>query len=70
MLSDGEQRIAGWVLLSPEDRNVKLTPKLEEKVLLLTKVAIYVVSFNYALEKVNNFTRVPLASLTSVQKGA
>jgi hypothetical protein len=35
VLGEGEQRIAGWTLLSPEDRNVKLSPKLEEKVLLL-----------------------------------
>jgi hypothetical protein len=35
VLNDGETRLAGWTLLSPEDRDVKLTPKLEEKVLLL-----------------------------------
>jgi hypothetical protein len=35
VLGEGEQRIAGWTLLSPEDRNIKLSPKLEEKVLLL-----------------------------------
>lgn len=70
VLSDGEQRVAGWTLLSPEGRNVKLSPKLEEKVLLLTKVALYVVSFNYSLEKVNEFTRIPLKSITSIEKGA
>lgn len=36
---------------------------------LQTKVAIYVVSFNYALEKVIGFTRIPLQSVTSIQKG-
>lgn len=84
VLGEGEQRIAGWTLLSPEDRNIKLSPKLEEKVLLLvrlaskcenyadfqSKVAIYVVSFNYTLEKVVGFTRIPLRSITSIQKGA
>jgi hypothetical protein len=35
VLGEGEQRIAGWTLLSPEDRNIKISPKLEEKVLLL-----------------------------------
>lgn len=39
VLSDGEQRVAGWTLLSPEDRNVRLSPKLEEKVLLLVRAA-------------------------------
>lgn len=40
MLGEGEQRIAGWTLLSPEDRNIKLSPKLEEKVLLLVSLPI------------------------------
>ena len=85
VLGEGEQRIAGWTLLSPEDRNIKLSPKLEEKVLLLvrcmlealsgradvqSKVAIYIVSFNYTLEKVVGYTRIPLQSVTSIQKGA
>jgi hypothetical protein len=35
-----------------------------------SKVAIYVVSFNYSLEKVIGFTRIPLRSVTSIQKGA
>jgi hypothetical protein len=70
VLSDGEVRVAGWTLLSPAQRNVRLSPKLEEKVLLLTKMALYVVSFNYSLEKVNEFTRIPLKSITSIEKGA
>ncbi|KAK4688765.1 phosphatidylinositol 4-phosphatase, partial [Tremellales sp. Uapishka_1] len=70
VLNSGETRIAGWTLLSPEERNVKISPKLEEKVLLLTKLAVYVVSFNYPLEKVIGFTRIPLGSITSIQKGA
>ena len=70
VLEEDEQRIAGWTLLSPEDRNIRLSAKLEEKVLLLTKVALYVVSFNYSLEKVVGFTRVPLTSITSIQKGS
>jgi hypothetical protein len=40
VLGEGEQRIAGWTLLSPEDRNIKLSPKLEEKVLLLVSLAL------------------------------
>nr|XP_019007811.1 inositol polyphosphate-5-phosphatase F [Kwoniella pini CBS 10737]OCF46592.1 inositol polyphosphate-5-phosphatase F [Kwoniella pini CBS 10737] len=70
VLSDGEDRIGGWTLLSPESRSVRISPGLEEKVLLLTREAIYVVSFNYSLEKVMEFTRIPLNSITSVQKGA
>ena len=81
MLSDGEQRIAGWTLLSPVERNVRLSAKMEEKILLMvrcqpkaeltrqSKQALYVVSFNYPLEKVVEFTRVPLESITSIQQG-
>lgn len=35
-----------------------------------TNVAIYVVSFNYSLDKVSGFTRIPLASITALQHGA
>lgn len=35
VLSEGEHRVAGWTLLSPGERNTKLSLKLEEKVLLL-----------------------------------
>lgn len=70
MLRDGELRVAGWTLLSPKERNTKLSTQLEEKVLLLTKSAIYVVSFNYSLEKVNEYTRIPLKSIVGIEKGA
>ncbi|OCF78932.1 inositol polyphosphate-5-phosphatase F [Kwoniella mangroviensis CBS 8886] len=70
VLNDGEERINGWTLLSPDARSVKISPGLEEKVLLLTREAIYVVSFNYSLEKVMEFTRIPVKSITSIQKGA
>ncbi|OCF38942.1 inositol polyphosphate-5-phosphatase F [Kwoniella heveanensis CBS 569] len=70
VLNDGEERIAGWTLLSPEARSVKISSSLEEKVLLLTRAAVYVVSFNYSLEKVMEFTRIPISSITSIQKGA
>ena len=35
VISEDERRLAGWVLLSPEERNVILTPKLSERILLL-----------------------------------
>ncbi|OWZ73355.1 hypothetical protein AYX14_01249 [Cryptococcus neoformans] len=70
VLSDGEERIGGWILLSPDPRSVKISSELEEKILLLTRSAVYVVTFNYSLEKVVQFTRIPLPSITSIQKGA
>ena len=35
-----------------------------------SQLAIYVVSFDYDLEKVVSSTRIPLRSVTSIQKGA
>jgi hypothetical protein len=37
VLSEGEHRVAGWTLLSPDQRNTKVSLKLEEKVLLLVR---------------------------------
>lgn len=66
---DGEQRLAGWTVLSPQDSNVKISATFEEKVVLLTESALFVVSFNYSLDKVVGFTRVPLLSVTGLQRG-
>lgn len=38
VLSEGEHRIAGWTLLSPDERNTTISMKLEEKVLLLVSI--------------------------------
>ena len=66
---EGEQRLAGWTLLSPENPNEKISAKLEEKIVLLTPAAVYIVSFNYSLDKVQGYTRVPLAAITKIQTG-
>jgi hypothetical protein len=66
---DGEQRLAGWTVLSPREPNVKLSATFEEKVILLTESALFIVSFNYSLDKVVGFTRVPLPSITGLQRG-
>jgi hypothetical protein len=66
---EGEQRLAGWTLLSPENPNEKISAKLEEKIVLLTPAALYLVSFNYSLDKVQGYTRVPLGSITKIEKG-
>lgn len=66
---EGEQRLAGWTLLSPENPNAKISPQLEEKIVLLTPAALYIVSFNYSLDKVQGYTRVPLGSITKIEKG-
>ncbi|KAG8767727.1 hypothetical protein FRC20_005520 [Serendipita sp. 405] len=65
-----ERLMVGWTLLSPENMNAKLADKFEEKILLLTGKAIYVVRYDYALEKVKMSTRVPLGDIVGIQKGA
>lgn len=37
VLEEGERRIYGWTLFSPEEPNVRYTQKLEEKILLIVR---------------------------------
>ncbi|KAL0565241.1 hypothetical protein V5O48_016787 [Marasmius crinis-equi] len=69
-LSEGERLLAGWTLFAPEDLNTKIGDKFEEKVFLLTADAIYIVSYDYTLEKVKKYTRVPLGDIIEIRKGA
>ncbi|CCM00021.1 uncharacterized protein FIBRA_02047 [Fibroporia radiculosa] len=70
VLPDGERLLSGWTLFSPAELNTRVGDKFEEKVLLLTAKAIYVISYDYTLEKVKIYTRVPLKDITGVMKGA
>ncbi|KAG7092615.1 hypothetical protein E1B28_008958 [Marasmius oreades] len=69
-LSDGERLLAGWTLFAPEELNTKIGDKFEEKVVLLSADAIYVVNYDYTLEKVKKYTRIPLGDITEIKKGA
>lgn len=64
-----EDLIEGWILLSPQQHNTIRTFPLEETVLLLTKVALYAVRFDWNMEKVSSFERVELRSLTGITQG-
>ncbi|PPQ91427.1 hypothetical protein CVT25_014315 [Psilocybe cyanescens] len=70
VLPEGERLLSGWTLFSPEELNTKVGMKFEEKVLLLSAKALYVVSYDYTLEKVKLYTRVPLGDIISISKGA
>ncbi|KZV71845.1 hypothetical protein PENSPDRAFT_650268, partial [Peniophora sp. CONT] len=70
VLPEGEGLLSGWTLLSPAELNTKIGDKWEEKVLLVTRKALYIVSYDYNLEKVQMYTRVPLADIIEMQKGA
>ncbi|KAI9314462.1 inositol phosphatase-domain-containing protein [Dichotomocladium elegans] len=54
VIPDDETSIAGWTLLSPTEPQ---------------KTAIYVCSFNYKLEKVVQFKRIELDTVSSIQTG-
>jgi len=70
VLSEGEQLLCGWTVFSPSELNLTFSDKFEEKVLLLTRTAIYIVSYDYTLEKVKLYTRVPLRDIIQITKGA
>ncbi|KAF7294817.1 hypothetical protein MIND_01019600 [Mycena indigotica] len=70
VLGEGERLLSGWTLFAPEELNVKIGDKFEEKVLLLTATALYIISYDYTLEKVKMYTRVPLGDITRISKGA
>ncbi|KAJ2926422.1 hypothetical protein H1R20_g10673, partial [Candolleomyces eurysporus] len=70
VLPEGEHLRSGWTLFAPEELNVKVGLKFEEKVLLLSAKALYIVSYDYTLEKVKLYTRVPLGDIIGIAKGA
>ncbi|PCH37867.1 hypothetical protein WOLCODRAFT_161110 [Wolfiporia cocos MD-104 SS10] len=70
VLPEGERLLSGWTLFSPTELNVKVGDKFEEKVLLLSSKAIYIISYDYTLEKVKMYTRVPLCDIVQITKGA
>ncbi|KAI7895964.1 SacI homology domain-containing protein [Mucor mucedo] len=72
VIADDETKIAGWTLLSPTQDNTnskKSGKEFEEKVVLLTEKALYICSYNYSLEKVIQFKRLDLHTITSIQVG-
>ncbi|KAF4615242.1 hypothetical protein D9613_002633 [Agrocybe pediades] len=80
VLPEGERLLNGWTLFAPEELGVKIPVRVsaggglgggfEEKVLLLSAKALYIVSYDYTLEKVKSYTRVPLEDIVSITKGA
>ncbi|KAK0196896.1 SacI homology domain-containing protein [Armillaria mellea] len=70
VLEEGERLLSGWTMFAPEEMAVKVGDKWEEKVLLLTARAIYIISYDYTLQKVKKYTRVPLGDIIGITKGA
>ncbi|KAI0054006.1 hypothetical protein FA95DRAFT_1551790 [Auriscalpium vulgare] len=70
VLQEGEGLVAGWTLFAPTELNTRFGDKFEEKVLLLSAVALYIISYDYNLEKVKIYTRIPLGDIVGITRGA
>jgi len=70
VIAEDERLLSGWTLFSPEELNSRIGDKFEEKILLLTVNALYIISYDYTLEKVKLYTRVPLGDIVGISKGA
>ncbi|KAI5121013.1 hypothetical protein M0805_005959 [Coniferiporia weirii] len=70
VLSEGERLLSGWTLLSPAEMNMRVSCDLEEKIVLLSAYALYIISYDYTLEKVSRYSRVPLNQIVGITKGA
>ncbi|KAF7974824.1 hypothetical protein HWV62_11181 [Athelia sp. TMB] len=70
VLPDEERMQYGWTLFAPEPLSVKLADKFEEKILLLTAKALYIISYDYSLDKIKMYTRAPLGDILNITKGA
>ncbi|KAJ4306279.1 hypothetical protein N0V88_001078 [Collariella sp. IMI 366227] len=66
---EAEEFIGGWTLLTPRVPDTVRSASLEEAVLLLTDVALYLCRFDWNLDKVSSFERVDLAHVQKIRFG-
>ncbi|KAL2127260.1 hypothetical protein VTI74DRAFT_11009 [Chaetomium olivicolor] len=66
---EAEEFIGGWTLLTPRVPDTVRSASLEEAVLLLTDVALYLCRFDWNLDKVSSFERVDLAHIQKIKLG-
>jgi hypothetical protein len=64
-----EEFMGGWALLSPHTSDTVKSLPIEEVVLLLTDVALYLCRFDWNLDKVSSFERVDLAHVVGIKFG-
>ncbi|KAI8052824.1 SacI homology domain-containing protein [Syncephalis plumigaleata] len=69
VIGEGEMLLNGWTLSSPVTPHTIQDKSYEEKVVLLTQLALYVCSFHYGLEKVVEFVRISLDTIMEIQRG-
>lgn len=66
---EAEEFIGGWTLLTPNVPDTVRSASMEEAVLLLTDVALYLCRFDWNLDKVSSFERVDLAHIQKIRFG-
>lgn len=66
---EAEEFIGGWTMLTPHVPDTVRSASLEEAVLLLTDVALYLCRFDWNLDKVSSFERVDLAHVQKIKFG-
>jgi len=66
---DSEEFIGGWTFLTPTTPDTVRAVTLEEAVLLLTDVALYLCRFDWNLDKISSFERVDLAHVQKIKFG-
>ncbi|CBQ72258.1 conserved hypothetical protein [Sporisorium reilianum SRZ2] len=69
VVPESEELLGGWTLCSPLQANTVQALKLEEKVALLTPKALYVCSYDFGSEKLNEFTKVLVGDIVGIQQG-
>jgi hypothetical protein len=66
---EAEEFIGGWTMLTPHVPDTVRSASMEEAVLLLTDVALYLCRFDWNLDKVSSFERVDLAHIQKIKFG-
>lgn len=66
---ESEEFIGGWTFLTPHTPDTVRSASLEEAVLMLTDVALYLCRFDWNLDKVSSFERVDLAHIQKIKFG-
>ncbi|MBW0506174.1 hypothetical protein O181_045889 [Austropuccinia psidii MF-1] len=70
VLSKKEVKLEGWSFLSPTEVNsIRAIHGLEEQLIILSAKALYIVSYEYVLQKVQEFLRIGLEDILSIQIG-
>ena len=64
-----EKLLASWALLSPKEPNMIRSLPMEQVIVLLTDTALYIVRFDWNIEKVSSFERIFLQNIKGLIRG-